>query len=87
MGYTPENLSIRLHKKIVGDRPLIFAKIGRADRFFIFYSCLTFVRNIERKLEIANESTQSHVLGTKLNETLTKCSRNDRTKKVLCFFL
>ena len=32
------------------------------------------------------ESTQSHVLGTRLNETLTQSSTNDRTEKVLCFF-
>ena len=31
-------------KKIVGDRPLIFPKIGRAGGFFfIFYSCLTLL--------------------------------------------
>ena len=37
-------------------------------------------------LEIANKSMQSHVPGTRLNETLTKHNTNDRTEKVRCFF-
>ena len=43
--------------------------------------------NAHTSQEAKAQPGNGHVLGTRLNETLTKRSTNDRTNKVLCLFL